>query len=179
MAPVTASAWLATRAYRNRVAHSSGSSLGGGVGGGVIAVIIIIAIIIFIVVALQQYKKGEFLLAFSAGPPIHPSLGGSPFPTGPSPDVDAEKQRHLETGAPIRKSKIFKKAAIIAVTFGLASCLCAECCGIGDNEYEPASQPTAEVPGGSGGGFVPQPMPTYQPEMNWEPQHGAAVDPVV
>ncbi|RDW91809.1 hypothetical protein BP5796_01203 [Coleophoma crateriformis] len=147
MAPITASAWLAPRVYRNRVAYSSGSSLGGGVGGGAIAVIIIIAIIIFIVVALQQYKK--------------------------------EKQRDLETGAPIRKSKIFKKAAIIAVTFGLASCLCAECCGIGDDEYDPASQPTAEVPGGSGGGFVPQPMPTYQPEMNWEPQHGAAVDPIV
>jgi hypothetical protein len=30
----------------------------------------------------------------------------------------------------------------------------------------------------AGGGFVRQPMPSYQPQMDWTPVNGGAVDPI-
>ncbi len=70
----------------------------------------------------------------------------------------------------------------MALTLGLVSCLCAEACGLGDNSNaanaggggntQMASQPQQF----DGGAFVPQPQPTYQPNMDWTPLQSSAQD---
>jgi len=128
--------------------HSSGSS-GGGIGGGVVAAIIAVMIIVFICVYIHEYNKA--------------------------------KRVRAQTGAPIKHSKCFKKAFLIALTFGVVSLLCAECCGLdGDNNGDVGGGGGGAAPqmDQAGGGFVQQPMPSYQPQMNWEPVQSAAVDPI-
>jgi hypothetical protein len=81
----------------------------------------------------------------------------------------------------VRKGAIFKKAFLIAITLGVAACFCAECCGINDNNtrgvgdnsgnYQAAAPQMAET-----GGFVPAPLPTYTPQMDYTPVQSAAQD---
>ena len=66
------------------------------------------------------------------------------------------------------------------------SLLCAECCGLdGDNNGDAGGGNVGggEAPQmdqmGTGGGFVAQPMPSYQPQMNMGPVESAAVDPIL
>ena len=149
---------LLARASRSHP-HSSGSS-GGGIGGGVVAVIISIMILVFICVYIHEYNKGMFSFPRRL---LIPTL------TTPS-----AKRVRAQTGAPIKHSKCFKKAFLIALTFGVVSLLCAECCGLdGDNNGDVGG---GNIGGGApqmdqmgGGGFVPQPMPSYQPQMNMGP----------
>ncbi|RFU30470.1 hypothetical protein B7463_g5872, partial [Scytalidium lignicola] len=92
------------------------------------------------------------------------------------------KQLQASHNIPISWSHILGKAALYALTFGLASCLCAECCGItGDDGNAPAQQPQMDQ---TGDGFVsdpmmPPPQPTFQPQMDWTPVQSAAQDPVL
>jgi hypothetical protein len=78
--------------------------------------------------------------------------------------------------------KIFKDAAIIALTFGLVGLLCAECLGSGNSTGNGGGGGggggTAPQMDQTGGGFVPPPMPTYQPQMDWTPITDDAQDGV-
>jgi hypothetical protein len=66
-------------------------------------------------------------------------------------------------GTPMPKGKIFKKAFLIAISIGLVSLLCAECCGIdsddtgGGGNGGVVQQPQMDMP--MAGGLVPSLMP--------------------
>ncbi|RDW77586.1 hypothetical protein BP6252_05639 [Coleophoma cylindrospora] len=95
-----------------------------------------------------------------------------------------KKAQHLQQTqkTPISKSKIFKRAAIYALTFGGATWCCAEYVGQDDEDALVANPQDTGDSGGSGEGYelgspmmsvatmsVPMPMPTYQPQMDWTP----------
>jgi len=89
------------------------------------------------------------------------------------------KRIRSETGAPIKHAKCLKKAFLISLTFGVASLLCVECCGLDDsNNRDVGGGGAAPQMDQSGSGVVQQPMQSYQPQMDWTPIQGAAVDPV-
>lgn len=84
----------------------------------------------------------------------------------------------MQKGVPISKGKIFKKAALIALTFGLVGLLCA-CCldsagdvgnsgggGDGGGVWNTQTCDAAPLMDQMGGGAVPTPMPTWQPQMD-------------
>jgi hypothetical protein len=126
-------------------------------------------ILVFICVYIHEYNKGMFSVPL-------------PLPT-PTLTTPPAKRVRAQTGAPIKRPKCFKKAFLIALTFGVVSLLCAECCGLdGDNNGDVGG---GNIGGGApqmdqmgGGGFVTQPMPSYQPQMNMGPVESAAVDPI-
>jgi hypothetical protein len=86
-------------------------------------------------------------------------------------------RRNVPNPLPIPTGKIFKKAALIALTFGIVGLCCAECVADVD---APANN------GGGGGGQVvdqqmgvqpmmqPPPMPSGNVGMDWTPVSNAA-----
>lgn len=110
-------------------------------------------------------------------------VGTFPIPSKPidtSTNKAQAKCAHAQTGRPISKGTCFKKAFLIAITLGVVSLLCTECCGL-DSSSNGAEAGAGNVGGGPqmdqmGGGFVQQPQPTYQPQMNWTPVSDAAAD---
>jgi hypothetical protein len=146
--------------------HSSHSSGGGGapIGGGVVAAIIGCMILIFIIAFVYQYRKGHYL-----SPLYHLTH---------CLHIIASRIR-AETNTPIPKGKIFKNAALIAISFGLIGLCFAEC-------LANTNAPAAGSGGGqiqqmdmNGGGFVqPPPMPNYTPPMDFTPISNAAQAPI-
>jgi len=138
---------------RNYRSHSYSHSSGGGapIGGGVIAAIVALVIIIFICVFIHEYRKASNL------------------------------RRNVPNPIPIPTGKIFKKAALIALTFGIVGLCCAECV---------ADVDTPVNNGGGGGaqvvdqqmGVTPMmqapPMPSVNEGMDWTPVNSAAQDGV-
>ena len=126
-------------------------------------------ILVFICVYIHEYNKGMFSIPHC--------LRISTLTTLPA------KRFRAQTGAPIKHSKCFKKAFLITLTFGVVSLLCAECCGLGgDNNGGVGGRNVGgeapQMDQMSDCGFVPHPMPNYQPQMNMGPVESAVVDPI-
>jgi hypothetical protein len=124
-------------------------------------------ILIFIIAFVYQYRKGHY-----PSPPYHHHLTHCLHTVA--------SRIRAETNTPIPTGKIFKNAALIAISFGLIGLCFAECLANTD-------APAAGSGGGgqvqqmdmNGGGFVqPPPMPNYTPQMDFTPISNAAEAPI-